>query len=218
MLMTGVRRAKCDCCGVTTVGCGIGNSGTYASFCDTVTDSECPSTITVTGTIPAYDKYITCGKSTQLYYSLPAKTFTIACSMDGSQNCSYSGSLTETVSITQNPCSGSGNSWTTRTITITIAASSSTFFTNAILLSPCCDDPTDAPNTCDKCCGIWVGITDGFTGTASTLTHYRSWGFKDSTITDCDAGCPCVQTYAGGAGDTTAKEPSDINMFSLGVS
>ncbi len=217
--MTGVRRTYCDCCDTTSAGCGINDTSTFAPFCNVITDSECPSTITVTGTIPAYDKYITCGKSTQLYYSLPAKTFSIACSMGSLNNCSYEGSLSETVSITQNPCSGSGNSWTTRTIEVLMGSSSFVWATvGAFIKSPCCDDPLDNPSDCGKCCGIWIGISDSFTGTASTLTHYRSWAFKHSSITDCTDECPCIQTYAGGAGNTTAKEPTDINMFSLGVS
>ena len=91
--MTGVRRAKCDCCFPLADDCGF--TGATGLPCSTPTSSLCPSTLAVTVSFGGADMYVDCNNGTapldcQIINPIPSISSTaVTVTQSGSNNCLY---------------------------------------------------------------------------------------------------------------------------------
>ena len=153
--MTGVRRAKCDCCLPTGVDAC---KASMVTGCTTAS-SSCPSTYAVTLSLNSFTIKRNCGTesepSCQDYLVYPALSKTVTVTQNAINKCIYEGSLdisSGADTFTTNPCSGSSTTYSWKTITAQVKNSGVNLVTGA-QLAPCNDG-----SYCASCAGMCIGF------------------------------------------------------------
>lgn len=217
--MTGLRR-PCCICGIR-VGCGIDElDGDFANYCGTVTDSPCPSTMSISFTIPSYT--LSCTNHVVETVTIPAQSVitTIGFSHPTLKVCSYDGSITYACDIDMTKCVGGSPevNYVTRVIGLrflpvvrwsTLDVAPWTY----LITSPCGTTPLDASPP--RCFGICLRVSETFynsTASSSVTGIYHGMAYNNYEIADCTELVPCFNSI-GGEADLSSHEPSGISTI-----
>jgi hypothetical protein len=209
--MSNLILSTCNC-GVICGSCvsGIANSGCTGE------SPDCPNTLAVTFTIPAWTKVnADCPDGTVLDPTeYPEWTGTITVTRadtSGNLSCKYSGSVTETISLFVPNCvpPAYGSTCTTRSISVELNRGGLNLFTSWALVDTCMISAGTVPTTDEltstwqcgdpladcNCRGVGVAIVDDIC-LASGYEHGFSIGYNSGEA-ECGDSVPCYTQYGG---------------------
>ena len=203
-------RVGCQC---PTTDCGLCGINGLDGFCASVTDNPCPTTLSVSFTIPAYT--LACVDGWNAIVTIPAVSKTISVTFPDPpavRSCIYTGFATpETISIPYEVCdTGSTGTFIQRQVKADLtyrAAYVVGASTTVLISSPCGTTPTDLSPP--QCAGICLLVTDTFIKTGGSIfgSIYRGQGYNSYQLDDCTEQVPCYTSH-GGVADLAAHYPS----------
>lgn len=212
--MSGILRAFCDCSCTQTncdnLSCGLCGINGLDGFCASVTDNPCPTTLSVSFTIPAYS--FTCVDDFNCIASFPAVSKTISVTFPSGRGCIYTGNAEpETVSIPYEVCDTSNTgTFVTRYVQVELSYRAAYVVgasTTVLISSPCGTTPTDLSPP--KCAGICLRVTETFATALGTIfgSVHHGQGYNSYELDNCTDQVPCYTSH-GGTADLAAHYPS----------